>query len=37
MKLTKDIKVGQKLEYLEVLASDGFWFDLNEGHISIYI
>ena len=37
MEVTKNIKVEQRLENLEGLASDGFWFDLNEGHISMYI
>ena len=39
MKLKKNIKieVGQRLTGSEELASDGFWFDLNEGHISMYI
>lgn len=40
MSLSKDIKkieVGQRLEGAEILGSDGFWFDLNEGHISMYI
>ena len=40
MRLIKGIRkleVGQKLEGTEMWASDGFWFDLNEGHISMYI
>lgn len=33
----RKIEVGQKLEGTEIWASDGFWFDLNKGHISMYI